>query len=459
MKDHVIIVFDCGATNLKVVAVNQYGTILSKKAYPNHTSDDPQHKGGKVWDAKLIWNKLAKACKELTESLGHAEIIGVCTTTFGVDGAPFDQEGNQLYPVISWACLRTEAVMEELHQLLSIEELYKVSGIAQFPFNTIYKLFWLKKYRAELMEKMDHWLFMPAILNNYLCNNPYTDVSMAGTSMLCDLSTRSFSEKILSAINLKPHNFPNLKEAGSKIGSITQSASLETGIPTGVPVFAAGHDTQFAIFGSCAGINEPVLSSGTWEILMVRTPQVSNDEEALTAGITTEFDALPGYYNPGIQWLGSGILEQIKSRFFHDIAGSPKAYDLMIDEARAAVEIDTAIDLDQVDSSDIFRNMNMNPTRGEIYKAALIALSKKTKQSLQILEENCGFKASSLILVGGGSRNAYWNTLRSEALGLPVITIDQKDTTVLGAAMFAFAGAGYYGSAVEARDAFCNKQS
>jgi len=41
-------------------------------------------------------------------------------------------------------------------------------------------------------------------------------------------------------------------------------------------------------------------------------------------------------------------------------------------------------------------------------------------------------------VVGGGSRNELWNKIRSETLGIEIQTIPQAETTVLGAAMFAF---------------------
>ena len=54
---------------------------------------------------------------------------------------------------------------------------------------------------------------------------------------------------------------------------------------------ATGHDTQFAIFGSGAGKNQPVLSSGTWEILMVRSESYKSGKEQLDMAITTELDS------------------------------------------------------------------------------------------------------------------------------------------------------------------------
>ena len=69
-------------------------------------------------------------------------------------------------------------------------------------------------------------------------------------------------------------------EAGTITGKINSKASAETAIPEGIPVVATGHDTQFAIFGSGAGKNQPVLSSGTWEILMVRSESFSREKNS-----------------------------------------------------------------------------------------------------------------------------------------------------------------------------------
>jgi L-fuculokinase len=55
--------------------------------------------------------------------------------------------------------------------------------------------------------------------------------------------------------------------------------------------------------------------------------------------------------------------------------------------------------------------------------------------------------------VGGGSKNKLWNQIRADVLGIPVKLIDQKETTVLGAALFAMSGVNIFSSPDEARDA------
>ena len=449
-----IIVLDCGATNIRAVAVSETGEILNQKSYSNNTQEDPYFKTGRIWDVDEIWGKLSKACKHVTAALNNVEIKGVCTTTFGVDGAPYDKSGKQIYPVISWACQRSNTIIEELHDAFPLEKLYKISGVNQFHFNTLYKLYWLKKYRPEILKNMDKWLFMPAIISHKLSGANFTDVSMMGTSMLGDLQKRAFSEEILSFLGIEAKVFPDLKEAGEMVGEVNKEAAELTGIPQRVPVFSAGHDTQFAVFGSGAQINEAVLSSGTWEILMMRSEKMQSNTLALQAGITTEFDAQESLFNPGMQWLASGVLEWIKNQFYSVEKEQEDIYEIMISEALEIKESELVFNTDFLSKNGAIQGLSLQTSRGEIYLAALKALAKKTKESLEILEESSGVKVKSLVVVGGGSKNHLWNQLRAQYLGIDIRSIPQTETTVLGAAMFAFAACGVYPSAEEARDVF-----
>ncbi len=445
MSQKIIIVLDCGATNVRSVAINEKGNILAQKSFPNNTQADPNYKSGIIWDADEIWVKLVKATKEVISKIDKTEIIGITVTTFGVDGAPMKKSGELLYPVISWACQRTAPIMNNIDKYISTEKLYLINGINKFSFNTINKFIWFKENKPEILDQMDYFVFMPSILIHKLTGIFVTDTTMAGTSMMTDIKTRDFSEEILAAIGVE-NKFPPLIESGEIIGKINHNVSEETLVPAGVPVIATGHDTQFAIFGSGAKENEAVLSSGTWEILMARTANIQTGKELLSQGVTIEFDAKPGLYNPGLQWLGSGILEWIKKMFYYSEQNNINIYDLMISEAEKLFSLEAKnlsslkLGIDFLNENGIISGIGIHTKREEIYLAALEALACKTKQSLQILEKAGGFTTESIIVVGGGSRNKLWNQLREKELGIPVKTIDQKETTVLGASQIAFLG-------------------
>ena len=80
-------------------------------------------------------------------------------------------------------------------------------------------------------------------------------------------------------------------------------------------------------------------------------------------------------------------------------------------------------------------------------------MAYQLKQGLDVLEQVSHFKAKSLICVGGGSKNRLWNQIRADVLGLPIDVVDVAESTVLGAAMFVFAGVGVYENAEQAQQA------
>ena len=104
------------------------------------------------------------------------------------------------------------------------------------------------------------------------------------------------------------------------------------GIKSGIAVIASGHDTQFAILGSGAGVNQPVLSSGTWEILMIRALSESLQIPSRNSGVTIELDSQPGLVNIGVQWVASGVLEWVSRLFYPDLTRNSR-YSTMIREA------------------------------------------------------------------------------------------------------------------------------
>jgi L-fuculokinase len=458
MTERIILVMDCGATNVRTVAISDKGSILAQHSLPNSISKDPFYKDYCIWDIYEIWSKLVTTTGEAIKKIDKRNIAGVTVTAFGVDGAPVSEKGELLYPVISWQCERTKPVMDKIGKYISLKELFGLNGLQPYSFNTINKLIWFKENKPEILESMHKFLFIPSILIYLLCGEMVNDTTMAGTSMLTDLRSQNYSKAIFDAIGIDPGKLCPLQKPGEIAGKVTRKASEETGIPVDTPVLLSGHDTQFAIFGSGARENEPVLSSGTWEILMVRSKEYSTDSKTFKSGITTEFDAVQGLYNIGIMYVSSGIVEWVKKMFYCK-KQDDTVYDAMIDDAMKVPtgSRGTMFFPDFFSETGSGRGsilgISMDTKREQIFRACIESLSFKSRHCLELLQEAGRFKADSIICVGGGSKNKLWNQIRADVTGLPVKLIGQKETTVLGAALFALYGTGQYDSPVQAREA------
>ncbi len=451
-----VLCLDCGATNVRAMLVDRVGNIISKASQPNATFPGEESSDYHIWDDERIFQQLIDCTKEAIATLKDYTIKAVTITTFGVDGALVDAQGKPIYPVISWKCPRTAEIMAEIGSRIPQETLNQISGIGAFSFNTIYKLIWLKDHRPDLLQKAHSWLFISNLLAHKLTGQFTTDKTMAGTSQLTDLKTGTFSDEILNAIGISPSLFPNIVEAGETIGHISDQTAQQLDLPqlANIPVISTGHDTQFAIFGSGAKENQAVLSSGTWEILMARSREACLTPEDYNDGATAEFDSQIDLRNPGLQWIGSGIIEWVKDTCFRG-----ENYDTMDDEAAIIPPGSEGVTVvpEFLASGTTHGSINgliLGRTRGHIYRATLEALTYKLKSRLKRLEHIGHFKAENLILVGGGAKNNIWTQMRADILGLPIMISTVTESTVLGASMFAWTGAGIYPSPESARDAF-----
>jgi L-fuculokinase len=452
----IVIVFDCGATNVRVIAIDSKGIIVASESYQNSSSPDPFYPSYRIWDINRIWQQMCQASRKVMTAIRSSRIAGITVTTFGVDGTLFDKGGKMLYPVISWQCERTRPIMENIGKYIPVGELYSESGVLPFNFNTINKLIWFAEQKPDLIDKSYRFLFIPSIFSYFLTGEMINDATMTGTSMVSSLSTRNVSYNILEKIGFPSGRFGEIAEPGTIIGKITNAASAETGIPARTPVVATGHDTQFALFGSGAGINQPILSSGTWEILMVRSESFKSGKEQLDMSITTELDSQKGLYNIGNQWIASGILEWARKNLYNEIKDG--VYEAMIAGAEKVPPGSNGIRIVPKFYEEMkgkpggqILGLTMESTRDEIYRAMLEALSERLFEGKIALEKAGGFKTESILCVGGGSKNRLWNKLRASFAGVPLKVIDQKETTVLGASLFVQSACGNASSPEEAR--------
>lgn len=455
-----VLALDCGATSVRAILVAVDGRIVAHASRPNETLVGRDGPGFHLWDFDRILADLAVCSREVLASYDADAVAAVTVTTFGCDGAWVNADGSLRDPIISWKCPRTASVMESIREVMPMDRLQAITGTGAMAFNTIYKLLWLNRNRPEVADGAEAWLFVSSLINHRLTGEFTTDHTMAGTSQLTDLRGGDFSTEVLAAAGVDRASFPRMVRAGEVVGDLTAAAAEQFGLGgCRPPVVSAGHDTQFAVFGSGAEENQPVLSSGTWEILMVRAATADLGPVDFAAGATCEYDAAPGLLNPGLQWLGSGVLEWIRETCY---GGEPKGagvYETMVNEAGAVPPgcegvvfvpdfLPSGRERGRIDG------LSLGHTRGHIYRAALEALCARLADRLSRLEQIGGFSAPSVILVGGATRNTFWTQMRANAIGRPIHVRNEAETTVLGASMFAFAGAGVYREAEAARRAF-----
>jgi L-fuculokinase len=462
MAEPCVVILDCGSTNITVVAVAPEGRILASASRPNDPSPQPDGEPGwLIWDLEALWQRICDATHEVLAQLSQAEPRAVAVTTWGADGAPVRADGSLTYPPIAWACPRTDRLAADFSALMDPWEAYRLSGYLVIPFNTLLKLIWLREHHPRALDEAAAWMMMPGLLSYRLCGEMSVDPTAAGTTMAVDAGARTWSGRMLALAELTPDFFPAWREPGQVIGELT---ATEIGLPAGIPVVAAGHDTQFAAVGACARPGEAILSSGTWEILMLRDPRYAPTTLGYQEGVLIELDAQPGLWNPQLLMMASGVIEWLRELVYVDLPDRSQAYEIMMQEAAQVPPgcegvtvlpsfVPSTGPTKKYGTKGTILGLELATTRGHLYRAVLEGLSFQLRHALGVLSQATGYQIEAVRVVGGGSKNPLWNRIRAAVTGLPVVTIAQKEATVLGAALFAFVGAGFYASLAEAQEA------
>jgi L-fuculokinase len=461
MGEDCVVVMDCGATTTRAVAVDARGNLVASASRPSSPAPQPGASGDwRIWDLDEVWGKLAEACKEVCEQLRPETIRGVTVVTFGADGAPLRKDGSPAYPVISWQCTRTKETAEAIKERLSPREIYEITGYQVIPFNTLLKWMWLRKHAPEALAEGNRWVMMSGLLSFKLSGEMMIEPTAACTTMAMDIRNRDWSEKMLSLAGLDRSIFPPWSQPGDVVGHVTEKASHETGLPKGIPVLAGGHDTQFAPFGSGAKPGDALLSTGTWEIALLRTEKLEAKAGGFEEGLIIECDAKPGWWNPQVLMIASGVIEWARRNFFGAEAQDENIHPLMIQEgeevppgARGVVVVPAFVEgtgpARKYGAPGCITGLSLSTSRGEVYRAVIEGLCYQLRQAIDILSRATGFEPTGVRVVGGGARNALWNQTRADVTGLPAAVATTKEATVLGAAAFAFKGAGLFASPEE----------
>ncbi|HBS10831.1 MAG TPA: rhamnulokinase, partial [Firmicutes bacterium] len=162
------------------------------------------------WDIAKIYNSIIlmlKKCKEINKI---PESLGI--DTFGVDYCLLDCNDQLVRNIYSYRDSRTIKAKQDFEKIMSIENLYKITGIYPQVFNTLYQLYDDKE--KGLITKTKTIMFLPCYLGYLLTDVKYNELSIASTSGLLNKDTFDYDKDILKLLGLNKENFANFKNNG-----------------------------------------------------------------------------------------------------------------------------------------------------------------------------------------------------------------------------------------------------
>jgi len=316
------------------------------------------------------------------------------------------------------------------------ETLYRHTGIAKQPFNTLYQLMAAFQEHPEYRERAARMLFVPEYLSFLLTGKLANEYTNASTSALLNAKTAQWDPAVVAAAGLPPALFRDSPvPAGSLLGSFRADVAARLGFSSQV-ILPATHDTGSAFIAIPARDADAVfLSSGTWSLLGTELLHPLCDEASRVAGFTNE----GGYgsrirYSKNIMglWMLQRIHEELGGRHSFEqmaqmaAASDYRAYIQATDNRFLAPESM----LGEVHAALLQQGAPAPETIGDTLRAVTVGLARCYQQSIAQLETLTGKRFTSINIVGGGSRNETLNQLTADYAGLPVFAGPAEGTAI-----------------------------
>lgn len=290
-----VLAFDFGASSGRAIIGCFDGDKITLEEVHRFSNDPVSVCGTVYWDVLRLFYEIKQGIVK-AKIAGGFDSIGI--DTWGVDFGLIDSEGKLMENPVHYRDTRTAGLVEESFKTMPKEKLYGITGIQFMELNTLFQLISLKKYRPWMLERADKMLFMPDLFAYMLTGKMCAEYSIATTSQLIDLETKSWSEEILDAFGIKKSLFAPLVKPGTVLGELSKEICEECGVDPVPVISVCGHDTQSAITSvPCEDGNFAFLSSGTWSLFGTELDKPIVNETSMNINITNEggFDDSTGF--------------------------------------------------------------------------------------------------------------------------------------------------------------------
>ena len=406
---------DIGASSGRhIVGWLEDGKIQAKEVYrfPNGVTEKDGHL---TWDMEALLRHVQLGIAEAQKHFPAIDTLSI--DTWGVDYVLL--RGNEeVLPVYAYRDSRTTAVIPKVHETIPFSELYRRTGCQFQPFNSIYQLCADKE--AGRLEGVTDLLMIPEYLLYKLCGVKAREFTNATTMGMVSAQTGEFDREIIDTLGYPQYLFPKLSQPGTVIGAYE-------GIKC---IICATHDTGSTVEGISMEGNAPYISSGTWSLLGVKTPNPITDRASEKANYSNEGGVGYNRYQKNIMgmWLVNELRRDLCPEMaFPEIvkAAQESGCDLLVDanapEFLAPRSMKAAFDT----AAD-----GKLHTVGDYFRCAYRSLAVSYRDALDELEANTGCTYEKLYIVGGGAKNAFLNRLTEEATGKKVIALPIEATSL-----------------------------
>jgi glycerol kinase len=404
----------------------------------------------------------------LVEALGKAgirsdEVAAIGITNQRETTIVWDKEtGKPVYNAIVWQCRRTAEICEELKSRDGLEEYIRENtGLVLDPYFSGTKIKWIldnvegAREAAEsgklLFGTVDTWLVWKMTQGRV----HVTDYTNASRTMLFNINTLQWDEKILKEFNIPLAMMPEVKRSSEVYGQTNIGGKGGTRIP----IAGIAGDQQAALYGQmCVKAGQAKNTYGTGCFLLMNTGQEKvTSRNGLLTTLACGPKGEPAYALEGAVFMGGASIQWLRDelKLISD-AHDSEYFATKVDTSNGVYVVPAFTGLGAPYWDAYARGTIVGLTRGvnsnHIIRATLESIAYQTRDVLDAMQADSGIRLSALRVDGGAVANNFLMQFQSDVLDTEVHRPKVTEVTALGAAYLAGLAVGFWDDLEELKD-------
>lgn len=433
-----VLAFDFGASSGRAIIGDFSDGKISLKEVHRFPNDPVEIRGTLYWDALRLFHEIKQGILKAHHE-GGFDSIGI--DTWGVDFGLLDKDGRLLENPVHYRDTRTDNIPEEVFKILPKEEIYKRTGNQIMSINTIFQLYYLAKYRPEILERADKMLLIPDLFAYFLTGEKTVEYTHASTTQLLNFETKDWDFELIEKLGIPKHIFPKIVKPGEKKGMVSDEICKELGIKS-VPVYAIGsHDTASAVLAVPTQKEDFIyVSCGTWSLFGTETDIPYINEKSIKYNLTNE-----GGFGGKIRFLknimGLWLIQEARRQWIRE--GQDVSYADLEKDAVAEKGFVSFIDSDYdtfakpgnmpefVRDYCKMTNQPVPENRGQVMRTIYESLALKYRKAFNDIIDVTGKSYDVIHIVGGGTKDRLLCQMTADACNTTVVA-GPIEATALG---------------------------
>lgn len=454
-----ILALDEGTTSARAILFDKEANIISMAQH-----EIPQIYPKSGWVEQNPMDIYANQYASLTECIAKSgisadEIAAVGITNQRETVILWDKEtGKPIYNAIVWQCRRTAQMCRELELAGHSEYIRKTTGLRLDPYFSGTKIKWVldnvegaRELASEgrlLAGTVDTWLIWKLTDGKVFV----TDRTNASRTMLCNIHTGEWDERILKLLDIPASILPEIKSSSEIYGAF--DCMGEEFIISGI----AG-DQQSALFGqTCFSKGEAKNTYGTGCFLLAHTGEdaVESKNGLLTTIAATECGRPIEYALEGSVFVGGAVIRWLRDelKLIHESADS-EYFAAKVKDSGGVYLVPAfsglgAPNWDMHARGSIF-GLSAGSGKNHVIRAALESIAYQTQDVIDAMNADVSElygdmanKITTLRVDGGASANNLLMQMQSDFSGITVQSLTNPEATAAGAAFLAGLAVGFF---------------